>query len=71
MCAALVHEDQAGDILTQPGRDCAELLDADAVAILVRNGDRELTLLAATSHRAAELEMLQAQELRGPCVEVL
>lgn len=69
--AALVHEDQVGDILTQLVRDCAELLDADAVAILVRNGDRELTLLAATSHRAAELEMLQAQELRGPCVEVL
>ena len=50
--------------------DCLGLLDADAAGVLVRV-DRGLELLAATSHRAIELELYQAQVLAGPCVETI
>ena len=50
--------------------DCLGLLGADAAGVLVRV-DRGLELLAATSHRAIELELHQAQVLEGPCVEVI
>jgi hypothetical protein len=50
--------------------DCLGLLGADAAGVLVRV-DRGLELLAATSHRAIELELYQAQVLTGPCVETI
>jgi GAF domain-containing protein len=50
--------------------DCLGLLGADAAGVLVRV-DRGLELLAATSHKAIELELHQAQVLEGPCVEVI
>jgi hypothetical protein len=46
-------------------------MEADAVAILVKDADGELSLLSATSHRVVELEMLQVQRLMGPCIDVL
>lgn len=48
--------------------DAAEALGAASAAVLAPRGGT-LTLLTATSHRAAELEMLQAQRDVGPCVE--
>ena len=48
--------------------DCLGLLGADAAGVLVRI-DRGLELLAATSHRATELELYQVQVYDGPCVE--
>jgi GAF domain-containing protein len=50
--------------------DCVRFLDADAAAVLVRV-DRGLELMAATSHRAIELELYQAQVHHGPCVETI
>jgi GAF domain-containing protein len=69
--AALVGEPDVADILHHLVTDCAQVMHADAVAILARNADGELSLLSATSHRAAELEMLQAQRSAGPCIDVL
>jgi len=42
-----------------------------AVAILALDPDDGLALLAATSHRAVELELLQSQRLEGPCVDAV
>ncbi|WP_051551449.1 ANTAR domain-containing protein [Nocardioides sp. URHA0020] len=69
--AALVAEPDVADVLHHLVTDCAHLLDADAVAILARDAGGELSLLSATSHRVAELEMLQAQRTQGPCIDVL
>jgi hypothetical protein len=50
--------------------DCLRFLGADAAGVLVRV-DRGLELLAATSHKAIELELYQAQVHDGPCVETI
>lgn len=47
-----------------------EALPADAAAVLVEF-DGSLDLLAATSHRAADLEIHQAQVDEGPCIETI
>jgi acetylornithine/succinyldiaminopimelate/putrescine aminotransferase len=47
----------------------AELTPADAAAVLVETESGSLELLAATSHRAADLEMYQVQADEGPCVD--
>jgi hypothetical protein len=69
--AALVGEPDVADILHHLVTDCAHVLDADAVAILARDAEGELSLLSATSHRVAELEMLQVQRTEGPCIDVI
>ena len=50
--------------------DCLQLLGADTAGVLVRV-DRGLELMAATSHKAIELELYQAQVYDGPCVETI
>ena len=68
--AALVQRHDMADVLAHLLDDCAEVLRVAAVAILVRD-DEDLSLLSATSHRAADLEVLQIQETSGPCVDVV
>jgi GAF domain-containing protein len=51
--------------------DCLKLLGADTAGVVVRVGDQGLELLAATSHRAVELELYQVQVHNGPCVETI
>jgi GAF domain-containing protein len=50
--------------------DCLGLLGADTAGVLVRV-DHGLELIAATSHKAVELELYQAQVHDGPCVETI
>ncbi|MGA8845984.1 MAG: GAF and ANTAR domain-containing protein [Nocardioides sp.] len=69
--SALVGDPDVTDILHRIVNDCEDVLDADAVAILVRDASGELSLLSATTHEAADLELLQIQRSSGPCVEVL
>jgi GAF domain-containing protein len=71
MLGALVGAHETTDVLAGLVRDGARMLPADAVALLVRNGDHGLDLLSATSHRAAELEVYQAQHDEGPCVDTV
>lgn len=47
-----------------------EALPADAAAVLVEV-DGSLDLLAATSHRVADLEVYQAQVDEGPCLDAV
>ena len=69
--SALVGDPDVTDILHRIVNDCETVLSADAVAILVRDSTGELSLLSATSHQVADLELLQIQRSSGPCVEVL
>lgn len=52
-------------------RDCTHLLGMDSAGVLVRAGDDDLELLAATSHATTELELWQAHVNTGPCVEAV
>jgi hypothetical protein len=69
--AALVGEPDVADVLAHLVTDCAGVMNAHSVAILARDSSGELSLLAATSHRATEIEMLQVQRLSGPCIDVI
>lgn len=69
--SALVGEPDVADILSHLVRNCVTVLEADAVAILARDGSGELSLLSASSHRAVELELLQMQRETGPCIDVI
>jgi hypothetical protein len=71
MLGALVREHETADVLSELVLECAASLPADAAALLVTNGRGSLELLSATSHRASELEVYQAQHRSGPCVDVL
>lgn len=85
MSAATVHHALSGaaaaltrgpedvtDALATLVTDCAAGLGAAAVAVMTRDGgDSRVALLSATSHQASEIEMLQIQHDRGPCVECL
>jgi hypothetical protein len=69
--AALLTEHHPGEVLTRLMADCIGPLSADAAAILVVKPGGGLDLLAASSHRAEEIEMLQTQHLRGPCIDAV
>lgn len=51
--------------------DAAQLLSADSAGVLVRVADSDLELLAASSHRAAKLEIQQSQTSAGPCFDAV
>ncbi|WP_051274519.1 GAF and ANTAR domain-containing protein [Cellulomonas sp. URHD0024] len=68
---ALVSDHEPTDLLADLVATCAALLPADAAALLVDDGHGRLELLSATSHRAAELELYQAQQDSGPCVDAV
>ena len=70
LLADLVRERESTDVFSRLVRDCRQDLGADAVALLVTTAHHGLELLSATSHRAAELEVYQAQQRTGPCVDV-
>ena len=72
---------RANATMVQPGFDVtgalasllagvAAALPADAAAVLVE-AEGNLEVLAATSHRVADLELYQAQVDEGPCVDAI
>jgi transcriptional regulator with GAF, ATPase, and Fis domain len=67
--AAMVQQADIADTLARLLDDCAKLTTATAIGLLVKNGDGDLELLAATSHRATELELYQLQQNHGPCLD--
>jgi GAF domain-containing protein len=68
---AMAGSAEVGDILADLLADCAASLHASAVAILVSDGRGRLSLLASSSADVAQLEMLQAQDEQGPCVDAI
>jgi transcriptional regulator with GAF, ATPase, and Fis domain len=69
--SALVHDHDVTDTLSRLLRDCAEMLHADALGVMVQAQPGELELLSATSHRAAALEVFQIQHDEGPCLDTI
>lgn len=48
---------------------CQDVLDVQALGVMVRGRNGRLQLLAASTHRSAELELHQGQIDEGPCVD--
>lgn len=70
--SGMVEHGDVTDSLDQLLTDCAGLLQAAALGLLVRpRPDEPLEVLAATSHRVAELELYQQQVDDGPCIETV
>ena len=68
--AALVEEHDTVGTITQLLASCARAVGAHAAGLMLRNRDTgHLELLAATSHRASELELYQLHSEQGPCIE--
>ncbi|MCW2832966.1 MAG: hypothetical protein JWN68_919 [Nocardioides sp.] len=69
--SGMVHARPVGDILSRLVKDCVEVTGAGAVAILVLDEHERLGLLASSLAAATHLELLQAQDTQGPCVDVI
>jgi hypothetical protein len=68
--ASMTGPDDVGGALAALLQHTRVGLDVDACGILVESAPAErLTLLAASSHEASELEVHQAEIGEGPCVE--
>ena len=67
----MVSSKPVADVLARLMHDCLAVLHADAAAVLVLDGQGDLELLSASSHRAEELELLQIQHAAGPCVQAI
>jgi transcriptional regulator with GAF, ATPase, and Fis domain len=68
---ALVAGDDVTHLVAALLDDAAEVLQAQAIGVVMRAESGELDVLAATSHRAGELELYQAQHRSGPCIEAI
>ena len=67
--ASLVRDHDMVGTLSQLCDDCADVMGATAVGIMLRDGDRPLEMMAASNHRATEIELYEIQADQGPCVE--
>lgn len=67
--STLVSDHDVTDVLARLLADAVESLDASAAGMLLLRPHGLLEVLTATSHRALDLELYQAQERRGPCAE--
>ena len=71
VASALVHEHDISDLLVRLVRDAATLVSGGAAGLLVLAPDvARLEMLAATDHVTTHLEIYQAQQQEGPCVDV-
>lgn len=69
--SGLVHAQPVADILSRLLKDCVEVVGAEAAAVLVLDERDRLSLLSSSSAAATHLELLQASDVQGPCVDVI
>ncbi len=66
---SLLHDFDVVELLTDLTERCAQLLDVTSAGLLLADPRRNLHLVAATSDRTDELELLQLQAEEGPCLD--
>ena len=66
---SLLHDFDVVDLLTDLTEQCAALLDVSSAALLLADPRGQLHLMAATSERTEEIELLQLQADEGPCLD--
>ncbi len=68
--SALVRDYDTVGTLSQLCEDCAEVMGATATGIMLADGG-PLEMMAASSHRAADIDLYEIQADEGPCIEAL
>jgi GAF domain-containing protein len=66
---SLLDDFDVVDLLTELTEQCAQLLDVAAAGLLLATPRRQLQLMAATSEKIHDLELLQLQADQGPCLD--
>lgn len=69
--SAMVQNNDVTGILAALVRGCGEALSARAVCVLVRSDDGQIELLSSSSHTMAELELFEALQATGPCIDAI
>jgi GAF domain-containing protein len=67
--SALVRDYDMVGTLSQLCDDCTEVVGAAAAGIMLTDGGGPLEMMAASSHRALEIDLYEIQAGEGPCVE--
>jgi GAF domain-containing protein len=67
--ASLVRDYDMVGTLSQLCRDCTEVTGAAAAGIMLADGGGPLEMMAASSHRAADIDLYEIQSGQGPCIE--
>jgi GAF domain-containing protein len=67
--ASLVRDHDMVGTLSQLCDDCADVMGATAVGIMLSDGDGPLEMMAASNHRATDIELYEIQADQGPCIE--
>lgn len=66
---SLLHDFDVVELLTDLTEQCAALLDVSSAGLLLADPRGQLHLMAATSDRTEEIELLQLQADEGPCLD--
>ncbi|GAB3226463.1 GAF and ANTAR domain-containing protein [Mycolicibacterium hippocampi] len=66
---SLLDDFDVVELLTDLTERCTPLLDVEAAGLLLADPRHHLHLMAATSERSRELELLQLQADEGPCLD--
>jgi GAF domain-containing protein len=66
---SLVDDFDVLDLLHVLTTQCVELLDADAVGLMLADSDGELRITVASNESARLLDLFQLQNDEGPCLE--
>src|SRR5258708_35855754 len=66
---SLLDDFDVVDLLTELTEQCTQLLDVAAAGLLLATPYRQLQLMAATSEKIHDLELLQLQADHGPCLD--
>lgn len=66
---SLLHDFDVVELLTDLTERCAGLLDVASAGLLLAGPRGQLHLMAATSDRTQEVELLQLQAEEGPCLD--
>jgi hypothetical protein len=67
--ATLVVDHDTVGTLTGLCVDCAEVVGATTVGIMLADGSGQLQVMAASSHKAEELDLYELQAGQGPCID--
>lgn len=66
---SLLHDFDVVELLTELTERCVDLLDVSSAGLLLADPRGQLHLMAATSDRTEELELIQLQADEGPCLD--
>jgi transcriptional regulator with GAF, ATPase, and Fis domain len=67
LASSLANGYDVVDLLSELTTDCARLLLVESAGLLLADGQGVLHVLAASSERTRQLELLQLQRAEGPC----